>query len=485
MLERFFSILLGRIKTEMQSAWKVGMLVLGFAASLVGAYAVLGRSLFAEPVDQYQAVFADAGGVVAGSPVMLSGVRVGQVASVRLTGPRTATLELALKMGTPVPQGTQAVIASSLIGIGDRPIELRAPEGSTALLSPGATLQGAMQSPLESLAPESRETLQALNATLKATQGLLEDQKMRGRVVDLLESSNKTVTEFGVLASQINKVVAQNQGEVQAALMKAGKMLDDLSVATQAVARIAGDGKMEGKVTALLDEMNATMKQSNALVADLRKTVNDPELQGPVKEILANTKTMTESGTKIASNAEEMTKNGITLSEKAIEIADKASKLADELSSVLKKFDQALGSVAGIARPGGGISNIETQATLTRETNPGRFRTDFEAKIPFRNDSFTIGMYDAFEGNKLIAQFGRPVNPNLNLRYGVFASKPGVGVDFRLAPAAWLRGDLYDVNDPRFDVRARIDFNRDLNGWLGIERIFERPAPSFGIGIRR
>ncbi len=470
----------------MQSAWKVGLLVVGFVACFVGAYAVLGRSVFAQKTDSYQAVFKNAGGVVTGAPVMLSGVRVGQIGPVRLESANRAIVDLQLDEGTKVPEGTKAVIAGSLIGIGDRPIELVPPETSAPALAPGSQIPGYILSPLESLAPESQATLNALNDTLKATQELISDQEMKGQLVNLLESSNKTITEFGSLAAQMNKFVGTNSGQVQVALSKSAKMLDDLSVATQAVARIAGDGKLEGKMLGLVDEMNATLKQSNALVADLRKTVNDPELQGPMKEILANTQTMTESGTKIATNAETVTKNGVTLSEKAIEIADKASKLADELSGVLSRLDKALSGVAGLGgTAAGGLKGIETSAVVTRESNPGRFRTDFEVKVPAGEESYHIGLYDAFEGNKLIAQIGRPFSTNAVLRYGIYASKPGLGVDYRIAPGTSLRGDLFDVNRPRLDVRARFDFNRDLSGWLGIERIFDGTAPSFGIGIKR
>ncbi len=469
----------------MQSAWKVGLLIVAFVGCFVAAFAVLGKSMFAEPVDLYKATFKDAGGVTVGAPVNLSGVRVGRVSSVSLAAPGQAVLELEVKEGTGIPIGTKATIAGSLIGIGDRPIELVPPEVVGEMAKPGDTLLGSSQSALASFAPESEETLKALNATLKATQGLLEDQQMRNRLGELLDSSNKTITEFGLLAGQINKVVATNQGQVQVALVKAVAMMEDLQVATKAIARIAGDGKLEGQMTGLIEEMNKTLQQSNGLVADLRKTVNDPELQGPVKQILANTQTMSESGTKIAANAEVMSKNGIEASAKAVGVMEKASKLADELSAVLKKLDTALGGVAGLASGGKGVGKIDTDITVTRESSPGRFRSDFSASIPAGAERYHLGLYDAFESNKLIAQIGRPLGTRGEFRYGIYASKPGVGVEYRVAPGVSLRGDLFDVNQPRLDFRAKFDFNRNISGWLGIERIFDDPAPAIGIGIRR
>lgn len=468
----------------MQNAWKVGLLAVGFLAAMFGAYAILGRSLFAVPTSTYRAVFVDAGGVVPGSPVLMSGVRVGQVSNLQLEGPGRAVMVLELEEKIKVPAGSTVVIASSLIGIGDRPVEIIPPKIITSMLEPGAELQGVLKSPLESLSPESQETLQALNETLRATQSLLQDQQLRSRVADLLESTNKTVTDFGVLANQITRVVSTNQGQVAQTLGKASEMLDDLSTATEAIARIASDGKLEGQLTALMTDMSATLKESNALVSDLRKTVNDPELQGPMKGILANTQAMTESGVRISENAEKIAANGVTLSAKAVEIADKASKLADELSEVLRRFDRALGGVAGIGASTG-VGTIETEAALIRESSPGRFRSDYELTVPFGGQKYHLGIYDAFESNRLIAQLSRPAGSNTDLRYGVYASKPGVGLVHRFSPTLSFRGDLFDVNDPRLDASLRFDFNRNIRGWLSLQEVFSGSRPAVGISIRR
>jgi ABC-type transporter Mla subunit MlaD len=119
----------------MQSAWKVGLLGIVFLGCLFGAYGILGRTIGAKAEDIYPASFANAGGIVAGSPVMMAGVRVGVVKSVRLASASEAIVILGLDKGTKIPEGTKAVISSSLIGIGDRPIDLVPPAsyGSTEI----------------------------------------------------------------------------------------------------------------------------------------------------------------------------------------------------------------------------------------------------------------------------------------------------------------------------------------------------------------
>ena len=468
----------------MQGAIKVGLLVVGFIVALVAAYAVLGRSLFAEKVDIYTAGFSDASGMTLGSDVTLSGVRVGRVAKIALESPTSVVMTLEVKTGTKIPVGTKAVNAGSLIGIGDRPLDLKPPVGSTAIAPPGSRLEGQTMGALGAFGPQGEETLKALNETLIATKNLIEDQKLRSRVDTLLASSNKTITEFGSLASQINQMVGANQAQVQTAMKKAVAMMSDLQVATTAIARIAGDGKLEAQMNGLIGEMNATMRESNLLIADLRKTVNDPELKNPIKDILANTKTMSESGTKIAADAELMAKNGVAVSEQAVTVMEKASKLADELSDVLKKFNETLGTVAGIGKGGGGIK-LDTEVGVTYQQSDKRLRTDFEASTILGGSRFHLGLYDAFETNGLIAQIGRPISERSDFRYGVYAGKPGVGVSYRLTPGASLRGDLFDINNPRLNARARIDFSKDISGWFGVENILDDPSPSIGFSIRR
>lgn len=468
----------------MDGAWKVGGLVLGFVALLVGAYATLGRSLFAEKTASYSAVFADAGGVTEGSPVLLSGVRVGQVAKVSLTADSQAELQLAIVEGTTIPQGTEAILATSLVGIGDRPVQLVPPAQPSGSLPPGSKIVGRIKGPLEGMFPDTTETMSELTATLKATRELISDQGMKQRVETLMDSTNTTITQFGALAARMDGMIGENQGTLRQTLLQASKIMTDVSTTSAQIAKIATSGKLEGKTYALLDEMTASVKESQALIGDLRATINDPQMKESMNAILSNTEKMTDSGTRIASNAEVMSKNGITLTESANEIAAKASKLVDELSELLKKVDGAVGSFAGA----GAASNLRSEGAemrFIRETDPGRFRAEAEFGFGIGKDVYHIGVWDAFESNKLIAQTGTKFSDQLELRYGVYASQLGLGVHYQIAPGFKIRGDVFDVNEPRFDLRAGIRVSKDANVWLGLDRVFSRTSPTIGFGIRR
>jgi hypothetical protein len=210
-------------------------------------------------------------------------------------------------------------------------------------------------------------------------------------------------------------------------------------------------------------------------------------MKSSIKQILKNTETMTDSGTRIAANAEIMTENGTVLSAKAIEIADKASiladkagVLADDLHKLIEKFG---GSLTGAAATAIGFDGIDGR--FIRETKPGRFRAEVEAGFHVGESNYHVGLWDAFETNKLIAQQGRNLTDKLELRYGVYASQLGLGVHYAVSPGVTIRGDIFDVNDPRFDLRARFAIGKDYSAWLGLDRVFGGTRPSIGIGIKK
>ena len=79
---------------SMQSAAKVGALLLVFIVLVIGGYSVLGSSLIGPGKDEYFAVFPDAGGTPPGARLLLAGVQVGTVSKVTLDSPTQAKMTL-------------------------------------------------------------------------------------------------------------------------------------------------------------------------------------------------------------------------------------------------------------------------------------------------------------------------------------------------------------------------------------------------------
>ena len=188
----------------------------------------------------------------------------------------------------------------------------------------------------------------------------------------------------------------------------------------------------------------------------------------------------------MTANAKELSANLSALTAKSQDLPDKLGKVLDraaELEERLGGLVDKVGSVVG-GKPKG-LPPVTTQIDLMRETDPGHWRTDLNATVPLSDGFVTFGLWDAFERNRVNLQLGRNVAPGLDYRYGVYAGRPAVGVDYRLAPRLSFRGDLWDINDPRLDTRLRYDLGGGLIGWLGADRVFHDTAFTIGIGVRR
>jgi len=300
---------------------------------------------------------------------------------------------------------------------------------------------------------------------------------------DLMRTVSETSKKFGNVAGRMDGLLAANQGKFGTLLTTTGETLKNMQAVSVEIKKMIAGGELQSKTTALLDNLNDAVVHGKTLVTDLQALVNDPDMRASLKDTMSNVKVMSDSGTKIAANAEVMSANGVDISEETKALMKKANALADQVQGMIEKFNNMVDRIGGKGKSL--AQGLEFEATLAQETRPGRLRADANVFIPFGKDKVMFGLYDAFESNKINLQLQRQMGPNLGLRYGAYASKPGVGVDYTLGSKLGLRGDLYGLNDSRLDVRLGYRFGHGVEGWAGINNIFERTAPSFGVTIRK
>jgi phospholipid/cholesterol/gamma-HCH transport system substrate-binding protein len=473
----------------MSSSAKVGLLVIVFVTLLVSGLGVMGKSLFREKTDTYYGIFKDASGVRAGAKVTMAGVPVGVVSKVELDSASLAKATLELKKGIQIPTGSTLSVAASLIGVGETTLAIVSPTTkSGAYLTLGGQLPGAKASPIDGILPEVKDTVAELNKTLIAFRTLVEDKKLRSGVDELLASSSATLTKFGRVADRIELTLAQNQGDIRTVMQTATGIVNDVKTTSKAIAALAGDGKVRKDLESIMAGAHALEQRADQLMVSIDKLVNDPKLREPMAKTVANFEKISESGTRIAANTEKMVKDGTEVSANAIQITEKVKVIADKAIELEDQLKALLAKAEGVVKKGVEITTprITSQMDLIRETNPGYWRTDINLSLPIgSNSTLNAGLFDAFNTNKLNLQFGKTVSSNLTYRYGIYASKPSLGVDYRLAPRMSVRGDVWDINNPRFDLRARYEFGNGLLGWFGFDRVFDRNAFTFGLGVRR
>ncbi len=466
----------------MQSALKVGLFVVLFVALVVVGYSLIGSSLFAKPGDTYYAEFADAGNIQPGAIVTMAGVKVGTIEEVSLLGPGSARMRLDVVPGTFVPDDAIVLIPTSLLSIGEQRVDIVSERGTeSGKKAVGGTLRGMKAGLLQTLLPEGDRTLAALNDNLEAIRDLLGDDGLRSRLDSLLATTETTIKQVGLIMSDARGLIAENRGTLRSALVNASLAVEDMRKGIAVMTEMIGDPGLREEVALLLSTLSQTASSAEQMVAEMGALVSDPSLRAAIDTTMRNVEDITRTGTKIAENAEKITADGAVVSHKAIALADSAQQIADEARKLLSKVSDFVDRLPQDLKLPSPSLGLETGRNLTK----GAFQTDVSVRYPLTHDSFVFGgVYDATESNRLTLQYGNSLRYG-DLRYGIFASKPGVGVDWRVLPGVSVSGDLFDPNSLQFDIRARIGLTQGWYTYFGVNDLFGANGALIGVGVRR
>lgn len=466
----------------MQSAWKVGLFVIGFVVLVVVGYSLIGASLFRKPKDVYYGEFSDASGIEKGAIITMAGVRVGEVRAVELRGPGSARMTIEVAKGTFIPRDAMLVIPTGLFSIGEQRVDIVSAEGEKAgRLEVGGTMRGIKASVLQTLLPEGDKTLSALNDNLVAIREILGDENFRARLNTILATTEASIRQVGLAMSDARGLIAENRATLRQALGNAALAVEDLRRGISAFSELVGDPELKPQLTEMLATISQTAKRADQMVAELGELVSDPSLRQALDNTLKNIEEMSKTGSRIAENAEKITADGAVVSQKAIVLADEAQEIATEAKKLLAKISDFVDKLPQDIR----VPLPRFQLEVGRNLRGDAFQTDLSVHYPLTPSNFVFaGVYDATESNLLTLQYGSHMRYG-DLRYGVYASKPGIGVDWRPFQGVLMSGDLFDLNHPQLDVRARINLERDWYAYLGLTDLFGRTQPLVGVGVRR
>ncbi len=478
----------------MKNAAKVGLFLIVFVALVLGVFEILGKSLFARKHRLYYVKLEDAGGLPNGTKVLMAGVQIGEVRQVTLLDPHHAKLTLSLHQDVRLPIGSSALIPGSLVGFGDTNLAIEAPDSISGYLPDGAWISGRKGGPLDSVLPDGGKSIIAnIDKSLESVRKLLQDQGLQGDIKNLLVSANKTMVasqaslaRFNMLADKATNLIATNQGNFQEIMASAKATVQQTHDFATALTKFVKDSKLQSGTTDLLAKASHIEDQSTQLLARLNKIAGDPEIQKSLQASAQNLAATTARGPGIADDAKKVTANLAEITERSKNLPDKISAVADKTTELENSLNTLVEKFNSVKPPNtDAFKNIVVEADLFRETNPSYWRTDVNLVYPLKSGYVTFGVYDAFESNKLNLQIARSFG-RIDLRYGIYASTVGVGVDYALTHRLSLRTDLFDINSLELDAKLRYDFGGGFIGWAGIDRTFEKSvSPTVGIGFRQ
>lgn len=429
---------------------KVGLIIVAAIAVLVVVYWFLGG--LAMRADSYPlfAEFDDVQILSRGSAVRMAGVRIGVVDAITLTQDKRARVTMRIQRDYEVPVGSQATVTSGGL-IGEPYIEITAGEGS-GTLEPEDTIDTREVVKLDKLLQEVGGLVEDMRGTTAGIRMIFEDPEVTQGIKATVRDLSQAADSVAAAAEEIRIIAAENRPQV---------------------ASIARNIDEASRRTLLLTE------QVQRIVAGVDLRTDD------IPEILANAREATASLAKASAGLEDLATDP-QLAEDIRATASEARSVAERTGRVIERVEEFAERVTrrGIPpiptpRPLGG-TGLSIDAMVNASTDNLRLDLNYDFQLPGvlglgtePQDFFRVGLYDITEDARINLQQGRLLDNRAAFRYGLYASRLGVGYDWRLAANPSLHIDLFGLNDPQLEVRALYDISPRWGLWLGVTDLFD------------
>jgi phospholipid/cholesterol/gamma-HCH transport system substrate-binding protein len=253
------------------------------AAAVVVAIVVLALLLFGGG-DKYEikAIFQNAGQLVKGNQVEVSGQPIGTITDIRLTDDGHAEVVMSIDKYTPLHAGTTATIrATSLSGIANRYVALDLGANSGPELPSGATIKAdRTTSPVDldqvfnTLDPQTRRSLQRIihgQATWYGGRARETDQSLK-YFNPALSTSSSLTRELVRDRVVFQRFVSDTSNVVTDLADRRRELTDLVSNASETAGAIGSENQALGRS---LDVLPDTLRNANTTFVNLRATLDD------------------------------------------------------------------------------------------------------------------------------------------------------------------------------------------------------------------
>lgn len=491
---------------DSKAAVKVGITVLIGTVLLVTGYYFFAKINFSRYPLRVE--FADTQGLQRQTPIRMNGVNIGDVAEVRLQEGSLKPL-IVLNINNEykrrIPRNSHIRITSGLL-ISNPQIQIEPGTPESGVYEPNETwdkeyVQTQPAGALASLSPEADATIKQLGKTLETLTpklvGTVEGvQKTIAQVQGILKRTDVLMNNFVEASASARRLVSDPK--IQQTLQ--GMLADfrDISSETKQTVRtvtaeIRGIAKRNGGkldelangTIDLLQKFSDTVDAARGAVTKLTEQVSDPRLQQSLQETLDLTKATIARFGQIATDIQQITGDPMVQSDLKTSISN-VKETTEEVQRLTERVNKLVG---GIKVPNGktnfGIGSPSFTVDVIGRTNAPNFRSDVNLRVPVGKNAFDLGLYDFGDKYRLNAQYETGLGANASLRYGIYASKLGVGYNVELLPGTRLVLDAFNPNNLQVDARALFRLNSDFSLWVGADSLFKRTTPLLGVQLKR
>jgi len=307
------------MRNRLTLEFKVGVFVLLALAVLVMAVFYKGRITTGRGYD-VTVKFTYVGGLSKGAPVMVSGVRVGEVRSLAISRQnRRTVVEVRMRVQPQVRFSRNSEVTVRTIGmIGDKCIEIT-PADDEEFVEAGGVMDGVDPLPLERFLASGEDIVKNLDSILESVNKMVSDRSVQENVRAILKNANVALTDVhavlaridGLVAGvegtneEVRRLIADSRPRVEAILTQTGRFaeegtrfvakLDDrVGAFTEEGRRLMEKlGKRADEFAGAGEELTQTSAEVRAFVSDLRtrglvaQLMKEEELLNQIKEEIA------------------------------------------------------------------------------------------------------------------------------------------------------------------------------------------------------
>lgn len=295
----------------------------------------------------------------------------------------------------------------------------------------------------------------------KATQGL-------GAVTRILEN--------------VEGITGDSRTQVKTLLEQTNQAVANLTDTTDAIRWLMQDsGMIKEQIPAMVESGRKTADHFERMTANLEQLTGNQELQQGLLESVSALKETLDNVKEATASLKDLVGDAQVHDDLKATIASTRETMA-HAEQITEKVDNVLGATGDTLAA---LGRFKWQTDFQYRYLPGddRFFADLRFNVwPSPKNYFRLGIHDFSERDKIELQAGSFLSPNAMLRFGLVRAKIGAGLDYRLNPRTSLSAELYDPNEPAFNLWGRYQVNKKWSALMGVEDLGHRTL--FGLGVR-
>jgi ABC-type transporter Mla subunit MlaD len=432
-------------------AIRVGIIVILALVAFGTAYWFLTGYGIRRDTYHVKVVFDDARGLVEGSRVTMAGVNVGLIDSIYLNKDLRAVVDIIISNKYRIPQGSRFILRVGLL-VGDKYIDIVPNRMSNVYIAHGSTVEGVLPPRIEDLLPQAQAVLANLQEVSAGLKNVLGDETVQAQLKGSVANINLATSRLAESMSQVQLLISSQSGSINQIVGNVAQASTNLRNLTSEINNYIKSGGLKENIEGTLQAARSTAESLNRTTASLEKLVADPKFQEDIRQTVAG-----------------------------------ARRTVEEAERTLNRIQGILGGGGGRGGAGTGISMPTRATTLDTIFRPSdsKFRADVNTTLPLSGGFLRIGVYDLGGDNKLTLQPGRPIGPRTDLRYGIYASKLGLGLDHSFSDKTYGSLNLYDTESAKLDAMAGYNLTNDFGLLLGVDQLFKENKFTFGARLTR